>query len=430
MTAERPDAAAADASVRFIHAADLHMQSPFVGLSAALPAHVVDELVEAPYKAWDNIVELAISQSAQAVLVAGDVYDDADRSLRAQRRFVAGLERLHEAGVATHVICGNHDPLDGWDAGLKFPESCHRFGPEVSSAPLVPSEPDLAAVYGASFARASCPKNLVRQVPQIASDELAIGLMHCAVGEDPDQASYSPCSVPDLRRPGVAYWALGHVHRRAVVVDSDPLAIYAGCPQGLRWSQTGPKGVYVVEIDRAGRPRATFSPTDHVRLELLAVDIAEIESASQLVDEISDALQAAAGEAGGRPLICRVVLRGRGRLDGLLRRSDTVADALDELRDQFQGEPLVWCDRIDINTAGEFDRAARLRGTDFVSDLLRLCDEFAGGQADLPEFDVARRKLYEHRSYRRYLDSSGSAELSLAELVDAAENLALDYLEG
>ena len=406
------------------------MQSPFVGLSATLPGHVADELVKAPYKAWDNIVDLAIAESVNAVLVAGDVYDDADRSLRAQRHFVSGLMRLHEAGIASFVICGNHDPLDGWDAGLTFPESCHRFGPEVSRAPLVPSDPDLASVYGASFAEASCSQNLVRQVPQIAAGELAIGLMHCAVGEDPDQAAYAPCSETDLRRPGIAYWALGHVHRRRVVLEKDPLAIYAGCPQGLRWSQTGAKGVYVVDIDRAGQPRAAFSATDHVRLEVLEVDIAQIESASQLLDEISEVLQAAAFKAQGRPLICRVVLRGRGGLDGQLRRSDILGDALEELRDQFRSDPLVWCDRIDVATAGEFDRAGRLAGTDFVSDLLRLCDEYGQGRTDLPEFDAALRSLYEHRSYRRYLNASVPAGASLAELVNAAENLALDHLEG
>lgn len=417
-------------SIRFIHAADLHMQSPFVGLSAKLPGHVADELVKAPYKAWDNIVDLAIAESVNAVLVAGDVYDDADRSLRAQRHFVSGLMRLHEAGIASFVICGNHDPLDGWDAGLTFPESCHRFGPEVSRVPLVPSEPDLASVYGASFAEASCPQNLVRQVPQIAGSELAVGLMHCAVGEDPDQAAYAPCSETDLRRPGIAYWALGHVHRRRVVLEKDPLAIYAGCPQGLRWSQTGAKGVYVVDIDRAGRPRAAFSTTDHVRLEVLVIDITQIESASQLLDEISDVLQAAASKAEGRPLICRVVLRGRGRLDGQLRRSDILGDALEELRDQFRTDPLVWCDRIDAATAGEFDRASRLAGTDFVSDLLRLCDEYGEGRTGLPEFEAALRSLYEHRSYRRYLDASVPDGVSLTELVNAAENLALDHLEG
>lgn len=406
------------------------MQSPFVGLSAALPGRVADELVRAPYKAWDNIVDLAIAESVHAVLVAGDVYDDADRSLRAQRHFVAGLGRLHDAGIASFVICGNHDPLDGWDAGLRFPPSCHRFGATISSAPLVPAEPDLATVYGASFAAASCPQNLVRQVPQIGTGELAIGLMHCAVGEDPDQAAYAPCTVTDLRRPGIAYWALGHVHRRRVVIDQDPLAIYPGCPQGLRWSQTGAKGAYVVEIDRAGRPRARFSPTDHVRLEVLEVDIAGIDGPSQLIDRISARLQSAVGAAEGRPLICRVVLRGRGRLDGQLRRTDVLGDALDEMRDQFHGDPLVWCDRIDAATAGEFDRASRLTGTDFVSDLLRLCDEYAGGRAELPEFDAACAKLFEHRSYKRLLESAAAADVPLADLVDAAENLALDHLEG
>ena len=416
-------------SIRFIHAADLHMQSPFVGLSAALPDHIANRLVAAPYRAWDNIVDLAIAESVDAVLVAGDVYDEADRSLRAQRRFVAGLERLDAAGISSLAICGNHDPLDGWDAGLTFPDSCHRFGAAVTSAPMLPAEPERATVYGASFARASCHQNLVRQVPIIPSGELAIGLMHCAVGDDADQAAYAPCSVTDLRRPGVAYWALGHVHRRRVVIEKDPLAIYAGCPQGLRWSQTGAKGVYLVEIDESGRPQAQFRATDCVRLEIIELDIAEIDSASQLVDEIAASLQDAAALAEGRFLISRVVLSGRGDLDGYLRQPGVIEDATEELREQIQGDSSVWCDRIDVETGGDFDRASRLAGTDFAADLLRLCDEFAQGRADLPEFEAAIKELYGHRSFRRYLDPPDLTGAPRAELVKAAESLALNYLE-
>ena len=121
--------------IRFAHAADLHLDSPFKGLRADAPGHVADALYAATFKAWGNIVDLCIAEQVDALLVAGDIYDGADRSLRAQLKFVEELKKLDEAGVRSFVCHGNHDPLDGWEARLDYPPSCKRFGPEWECSP-------------------------------------------------------------------------------------------------------------------------------------------------------------------------------------------------------------------------------------------------------------------------------------------------------
>ena len=121
--------------IRFVHAADLHLDSPFVGIRS-MDADIATVLAEATFRAYDNIIDLCIREQVDALLVAGDVFDGADRSLRAQLRFVDGLRRLDEAGIRSFVCHGNHDPLDGWESRLDLPPGCHRFGPQVEHVPV------------------------------------------------------------------------------------------------------------------------------------------------------------------------------------------------------------------------------------------------------------------------------------------------------
>ena len=143
-------------SVRFIHAADLHLDSPFTGIRAAAPENVATALYSATFDSYRNIIDLCISERADALLVAGDIYDGTDRSLRAQRAFIDGLRSLDAAGVRSFVCHGNHDPLDGWEARLSYPDSCHRFGSEFEAVPLFPDEPERALVYGISLSDPGC----------------------------------------------------------------------------------------------------------------------------------------------------------------------------------------------------------------------------------------------------------------------------------
>ena len=137
--------------IRFVHAADLHLDSPFVGIRAAAPDNVASALHDATFAAYENIIELCIEEEVDALLVAGDVYDSADRSLRAQLKFVDGLKRLDEAGIRSFVCHGNHDPLDGWEARLDYPPSCTRFGPDFEAVPVFENDPSRAVVHGISY---------------------------------------------------------------------------------------------------------------------------------------------------------------------------------------------------------------------------------------------------------------------------------------
>ena len=139
--------------LRFVHAADLHLDSPFQGIRNEAPAHVAETLHNATFSAFENIIDLCLREDVDALLIAGDIYDAADRSLRAQLRFVDGLRRLDEAGIRSFVCHGNHDPLDGWEARLALPQGCVRFSSEVTAEPIFADDPERATIHIEKYAR-------------------------------------------------------------------------------------------------------------------------------------------------------------------------------------------------------------------------------------------------------------------------------------
>ena len=235
-------------TLRFVHTADLHLDSPFAGFSANAPGDVTAALRDATFEAYDAIVELCLAEHVDALLVAGDIYDSSDKSLRAQLRFIDGLKRLAAAGIRSFICHGNHDPLDGWEAGFATPVGCHRFGDAVEVVPLDPADPGRAAIYGYSYPRQRVTDNVARQFQRTDDAAFAIGLLHANVGADTGHERYAPCTVDDLAATGMDYWALGHVHTRQVLRSNGPAIVYPGNPQGRHPNELGARGIYIVDV--------------------------------------------------------------------------------------------------------------------------------------------------------------------------------------
>ena len=272
--------------LRFVHAADLHLDSPFKGLRDAAPEGIAGEISNATFRTYDNIIDLCIRERVAALLVAGDVYDGAERSLRAQRKFIEGLERLDEQGIRSFVCHGNHDPLDGWEARLAYPALCHRFGREWERVPVFPEDPARAVVHGISYPKSDVRDNLALGLGNVTPAGFSIGLLHANVGSDTGHESYAPCTVDDLRQAGVDYWALGHVHTRRILNERNPVVAYPGNPQGRHPNELGARGVYLVEVDDGGNANVEFRAVDLIRWERVSVDISPLEPEQSLLDAL------------------------------------------------------------------------------------------------------------------------------------------------
>ncbi len=410
--------------LRFVHAADLHLDSPFAGFSATAPAHVAAALRDATFETYDAIIELCIREHVDALLVAGDIYDASDKSLRAQLRFLDGLKRLSAAGIRSFICHGNHDPLDGWEAGFPTPPGCHRFGGAIEGVPLDPSDPGRAMVYGYSYPRQRVSDNIVRQFRRHDDSEFAIGLVHANAGSNTGHYPYAPCSVEDLTASGIDYWALGHVHTRQVLRESGPAIVYPGNPQGRHANEPGARGVYLVTVE-GGRPSLDFRPLDRVRWTTVHIDIARLDNGAALRDAVDHSIAAALEQADGRPIVYRLELAGRGPLHADIRRESYLDDLREAVNREWADQrQFAWCDRIDDRTRHAFDRDQARAGDDFIAELLAEFDDSSHEASVLTPLAA----LFNHHAAGEYLRDAMPAVSDLPTLLAAAESICIDEL--
>ena len=415
--------------LRFVHAADLHLDSPFSGLRAIAPDEVSSKLRRATFDVYESIVDLCIEERVDALLVAGDVYDGRDRSLRAQLKFVDGLRRLDEAGIRSFICHGNHDPLDGWEVRLDLPDGCVRFGSEVTGEPVFPEDPGRATVYGISYPQREVRENLSPRFRDLPNRGFKIGLLHANVGGNSEHDSYAPCSVSDLEETSIDYWALGHVHTRSVLRDQNPAIVYPGNPQGRNPNEPGERGVYLVEVYESGGVEMEFRAVDVVRWERRDLNIGGLGDEQRVLNAISDAAGSALEGAGGRPVVLRLALSGRGPMDRWLRRQGTVEDVLEQLNGEYAvGNPWLWCERIQLETRSSIDREKVVQREDFAGDLARLVDELAQSPEALDELRQPLRDLYETQRARRYLRDLLPGDEDLKKILAVAEEECLAEL--
>ncbi|SDC24662.1 DNA repair exonuclease SbcCD nuclease subunit [Paenibacillus sp. UNCCL117] len=409
----------------FIHAADLHLDSPFKGLSG-LPDAVKAGLRDSTFAALDRLVELALERRVDFVLFAGDIYDAKDRSLRAQLRFQQALQTLAGRGIRSYIIHGNHDPMqEGYAAKLSYPSEAHIFGClEVESVVAAGADGTaLARISGISFDRAAVTDNLTPGYVSHFDGLFHIGLLHTNVDGDGEHGNYAPCRLGDLLGRGIDYWALGHVHTRRVLHER-PWVVYPGNAQGRHIREQGARGCYLVEVSAQGEAQLRFQPLDSWRWEAAEVPIDGLETEQQLKEALEEALDAAAAAGEGRSVLLRLSLTGRGVLHGVLRRAGAAQELASALGEACDG---VWLESLTDRTGAQVDTEALSAQSGFLGELLRLAGSTGASSSLLTELCTdSLAPLSVNPLLASLLD--GITEAEKREWLRQAEELAIDLL--
>jgi DNA repair exonuclease SbcCD nuclease subunit len=298
------------------------------------------------------------------------------------------METLAERGIPVYAVHGNHDPLDGRRAELRWPDSV-KFFPAHEAECVAATHPlrgDLAFVHGWSFGTAAVTESPLPLFGSPRSGVYNIGLLHANADGDPEHDNYAPCSVRELVRRGMDYWALGHIHSRRVLHDH-PYIVYPGNVQGRSVRETGAKGCYIVDVAESGRSVLTFRPTDCVRWFVQDVPIDAMRGEQELRDRLEERMRLCEEEADGRPSIVRFRLTGRGPLHRALGRAVTIRELADELREwqlrrteTEEGAAFVWIESIQVRTEPELNMRLAAERNVFLGDLLELSASLAAEQ--------------------------------------------------
>ncbi len=390
-------------TLSFIHAADLHLDSPFVGLQQ-VNEQIAQRLRDATFEAFDNLVQAALDHEVDFILVAGDVYDSAEGGLRAQAHFRKGLTKLALRGIPSYVVHGNHDPLDRWISAIDWPDEVKVFSKEDNqSHTFYKGDEPVARIHGISYPTKRVSETFGRKFQRTGPEPFQIGLFHCNVNGDPRHDDYAPRTLDELRECNLDYWALGHVHERKVLNDNSPFVAYPGNIQGRHIRETGPRGAMLIRTRGATVEHHEFLPLHTVRWEHNHVDIGGLTTVDGLIEQIQNGV-----ESDGRSLIVRITLTGRGPLHTQLARDlQGVLGMVRESCASTAGNQFVWIERVEDRTRPEVDLVERANEEDFVGSLLRIA-----GSLQTEDITAALNGLWLNNRASGHLQSLEEHELA------------------
>lgn len=416
--------------LKFVHAGDLHLDSPFIGVSE-ISTELAGQLSSATFNAYEKIIEICIENEVDFLLVSGDIYDSSDKSLYAQLKFVSGLNRLSAAGIRAYIVHGNHDPLSGWSASLLWPENVHIMRGDMVECIPFESEGEIKAyIAGISYPVQHVRENLAVKFPSKERDwPFTIGLLHCTLGKGEGHEPYAACSEEDLVNTGYDYWALGHIHIPSVVREHSPAIIYAGNPQGRSTAECGPRGCYLVSVGPDSDVNPVFVETGSVRWEVAEVSITDIGSDGELIDRISGCLSDIRSKSAGLPVVCRILLTGRGPMHMSLVQPGFSDDLIRHLRDdELNGSDFVLVERIVDNTGLLIERDRLGARKDFAGDIVNIVDNLRSQPGRLGELRASLAPLMNSVSGRRLIEEISDEEF--LEIISDGESLLLDRFVG
>jgi DNA repair exonuclease SbcCD nuclease subunit len=323
------------------------------------------------------MIDLCIEQEAALLVLAGDLYDHDCPNMQIAVFLRNQLRRLEQKGIRVVIIKGNHDADNRITSALALPANTRMLSERKPETITFDDLPVRVAVHGQSFKSGPIAENLAASYPAPLRGCYNIGLLHTSLAGTSDHDVYAPCTLAELTTRGYDYWALGHIHKRAVLAR-DPFVIFPGNLQGRHAKETGPKGCFLVEIDDAGRTvSADFIPLDVVRWHQAEVNLKGRSIEAELVEGIRGALTQANRDGDGRPGAVRVVLTGRTSLHQHIERMPhRLRQTTLELAGEIAGDDM-WIEKIINNTVPLGERIDAVPNEE-THDLIRIMREIAG----------------------------------------------------
>lgn len=375
----------------FLHAADIHLDSPLRGLECYQDAPV-DQIRGAARRAFDNLVELAIEEEVAFVLLAGDLYDGDWKDYNTGLYFVNRMGRLREAGIKVFIVSGNHDAVSQITRALNLPDNVTMFSHKKVETRVLDHYG--VAIHGQSFSSRAVTDDLAQHYPQCRPDLFNIGVLHTSLNGRPGHEPYAPCSLDALRSKGYQYWALGHVHQREEI-SSEPWVVFSGNLQGRHIRETGAKGCTLVSVDDGQVVAVEHREMDVLRWSSCRLDLVGCDKAELLLELVRATLEEERTAADGRPLAVRLILEGTTPLHGQLH--ENLAHWQEEFRAIAANLGDVWIEKIQFKTRTEQQSREGFGDDSPFTALAKSVADLQLGSSRLleliPDFEQLRSKM-------------------------------------
>lgn len=359
--------------MKFIHTADVHLDSPLVGLSA-YPDAPAEQLRSATREAFSRLVDQAIAEDVDFMVIAGDLYDGTWRDFNTGIFFVKEMGRLRRADIPVYVLFGNHDAESEMTKRLEMPDNVHVFGPNKPQTFVV--EGLAVSVHGQSFKQRDVTTNLASGYPAPIAGHFNIGVLHTALEGYKAHAYYAPCTVAELHAKGYNYWALGHVHEFEHKTGASTI-VFPGNLQGRSIKECGRRGAVMVTVDDAGDVTVERIFIDVLRWEQLTVDASDCETLADVVHKAGRTLEELLDTDGEVARAARITIQGNTKAHGALFGQE--AQLRSELLAQIAGigNERLWLEKVRITTKNLVDAEKLHDRMDAFTDLQDILEEAA-----------------------------------------------------
>jgi exonuclease SbcD len=376
--------------MRFVHIADVHLDTSFAGRSDA----VRKRLRDASRQAFKRAVDLAIREDVHAFLIAGDLFDGDRLSFQTERFLLEETQRLGDHGITVIYATGNHDPgsPENGPRALSWP-ACVRVASDATPRRFLINDrsgQQVGIVTTVGHTTDQETTDLSRLLPRPAGELPEVGLLHTQVHSSVgarDHHPYAPSELTYLLRAGYDYWALGHVHVRQRLSE-DPPIWYSGSLQGKSHTDDGERGALLVDLSDRAAPAVSFRSLAPVRWDTLDVDrLEQVSSLDELERQVQLTWQAHRERdpgTSGTEWMARVALVGPCPMWAELRTSENLDLLSEELREILGVlDVVVITDAVRPVMPIEEHRAR----TDVLGQALRLSESVRAGRRSLEGLD-------------------------------------------
>jgi len=352
---------------KFIHAADVHLDSPLRGLSRYESAPA-ESIRNACRRAFENLVDRAIEEKVAFVLLAGDLYDGDWKDYNTGIFLSQQMGRLGQHNISVFAVAGNHDAANRMTKALDSPANMKILSTrKIETIKL----DDLAvAIHGQSFGTQHVDENLAANFCTAEKGMFNIGLLHTSLDGREGHAVYAPCTMDDLRSKGYQYWALGHVHKQELVSE-DPLIVFPGCIQGRHIRETGSKGCMLVTVEDGVVSEVEKIALDVMRWVQCDVDLTDVVEMRELLEHTRKSIEKERTSAEGRPLAMRIRFEGATKIsDELAAYPERLEQQIKALGAEIAGDDM-WIERIENAAVGKLDLDSTLTDDTAFGKLLK-----------------------------------------------------------